>query len=131
AREEHPRHLRLHEPLHDDGHGQAVLGHALATAVRDRALGVEGGPAALDGVEESRFAAYAENRLLLPGEAGDRAVFRGCGRAHRHTTGAEPAVGFAHPGRQRGVVTQTLAAQPSIGGALAALSRRHWQPLAG
>src|SRR5207247_107432 len=79
----------------------------------------------------SPLAADAENRLLLSGEARDRAVFRGCGRAHRHATGAEPAVSFAHCGRERGVVTQRLAAQPPIGGAREAKSWRHRQPCAG
>ena len=69
--------------LHDDGHGQTLVGDVVLEAVDDRAGGVEGGPALTDVLGDGVDADLPQVGVLLAGEGGVGQVLGGGRRTDR------------------------------------------------
>src|SRR6185437_16666351 len=82
ACEQDAGYLGVYQTLHDDGHRQPFIADALMSPIGDGAFAVQRLPAARDRGAHIRLAAHAEDRFLLPGEAGDGSIFADGRRTH-------------------------------------------------
>ena len=92
-REEHAGNLGRYHLLHDDRHRYVVLRYPHLLTVPDGSRRPEGRPGPANGVEQRRFAADIEERLLLTGEREPRQVLGSRRRAH-----GDRGFGFAQRG---------------------------------
>ena len=98
--EQHARRLGIHHPLHDHGQRDSGAVDTLGGAVRDRPVGPQRRPAAMDGVEHLVDAGDVEVGVLLAGEARAGEVLRGGRRSH-----GDRAVGARTPSGRRPSLT--------------------------